>query len=474
MSDEFLHRLRKEPSREFAGRLRAQLKRQAMNPPPRVSARLRTLLTLLLLGGTAFAITAVMMRGLPPPLVALYERATAWVHAERIGTSAGRAANQGVRERLGWPGWWSGSSQDAAQRGRTPRSTATAPNAQGAATSSAAGSSGSPAPGGAMGSQIPQIRAVSSWAAYPYAAVIADNSNRRIGTTGKPLAPYIDVSVKDSDLWPEAMCSGGADAPNLAFTFQSAGTVSQQACPRNASGSPNGVIAIPIGYEALILARSPLYGEFDLTRRQLFLALARWVPDPARAGIVHENTSTNWRQIDATLGAEPIEIMGPPLSSPAGRSMIELLVEAGCNTYPWLAALRSSDPARYARICRTVRTGGVYTEISRLWTPELLGEPNAVGIMTVDWRYAFPTLADMQPNGLTVGKLDGAEPTPEGIQSGTYPGSQGFYLYVRSGYVVPNLVADLLNSAWLPYADWAVFPPPEQQEWAARREALTH
>lgn len=266
------------------------------------------------------------------------------------------------------------------------------------------------------------------------------------------------------------MCSGGAAAPDMAYTFQPAGTVSDHPCPRHGFGKGSPVIAMPVAYETVVIARSPLYGELDLTRRQLFLALAKWVPDQARPGKVHENANTTWHQIDAALGPESIEFMGPPLSSPAGRSMIELLMEGGCNTYPWIAALASTNPARYARICRTVRTDGIYTEGS-VPPSTLLAEPNAVGILTVDWIIAFPKLDQLRPNGLAVSRIDGVEPTPQGILNGTYPGSRGLYLYVNRGRVAPNVIAGLLNAV-LPYSDWALVPPPLQQFRASYAEAL--
>ncbi len=471
MNDEFLHRLRKHPRPAFAARLRARLERQSVSPPPpRVPSRARTLLILLLLllGGTAFAITALAMRGLPPSLVILYQDALAWISAQRTTTPEHRVANEGFGAASRWGTSGSSSPHRAALRGGgTTQSGAPATNARSAATSSA-GATGGGAP---SGPQAAQISVLASWSAYAYATVIAASVNRTRGAAGAVLAPQIDVSLRDSDLWPGPMCRGGAGAPDMAYTFQAAGTVSDHPCPADASGNGSSVIALPLAYETLVLARSPLYGALDLTRRQVFLALAKWVPDQARSGRVHENASTTWRQIDAALGPESIEIMGPPLSSAAGRSMIELLVEAGCNTYPWIAALASTDPTRYARICRTVRTDGAYTEVSDLAPSTLLTEPNAVGILTVNWVFTFPNLDQLRPNGLAVSRLDGVEPTPQGILSGTYPGSRGFYLYVNRGRVARNVVARLVNAV-LPYGDWALVPVPLSQLRAAYAEVL--
>jgi phosphate transport system substrate-binding protein len=227
-------------------------------------------------------------------------------------------------------------------------------------------------------------------------------------------------------------------------------------CLGSASDNATPVRAVPVGYEGVVLARSPLYGELDLTRRQIFLALAKWVPDPARAGTVHENANTTWRQIDASRGSDSIEFMGPPLSSAAGHSMIELLMEAGCDTYPWIAALESTHPDRYARICRTVRTDGVYAEVAGLSPETLLENPNAVGIL------GFGHLSNPALGALLTSKLDGVAPSAQALVSGAYPGVRTLYLYTRRR-VPPLILEKLLLDEFAVHLDWAFVPPQDFQ-----------
>lgn len=475
MNDEFLHRLRKEPRREFAARLRAELRRQpAISPAPRAPSRVRTLLTLLILGGTAFAVTAVAMRGLPPSLVVLYQHAAEWVSAGHSSPSAHQAPNEGFGVWLRRVTSGSSSAQRAgAGGGGASRSAVPATEAPRGTTASA-GSAGSPPSGGGApsGPQVGQISAITSWSAYPYASAIVEQMNSATNTAGAPIAPHIDISARDSAIWPGAICSGSANAPDMGFAFAPVGTVGERPCHGSASSKPTDVRAVLIGYEAVVLVRSPLYGELDLTRREIFLALAKWVPDPARPGTVRENSSIAWRQVHASLGPEPIQFLGPPLSSPAGRSMVELLMEGGCNSYPWIAALQSTHPDRYARICRTVRTDGVYEEVSGNDPARYLGEPNAVGIMGL-WN-----LRHGLTSTLTVSSLDGEKPTPQSIESGVYPGSRAFYLFLNRGHgLASSLVLRLLSDAWMAGPDamqpnWAVAPPPLPERQAAFTQAL--
>ena len=430
MSDEFLHRLRKPPRPAFAARLRAQLARQsATPPPPRVPSRARTLLVLLLLGGTAFAITSVVMRGLPRTVLELYQDAIAHVGAGHTATSTHPAGDGKFLSGLRWGASWTSPPRNTSERGETTHSDAASPaGAPPSPASVRAIPSGSTSAGGAplWPPQWPVVSVLTSWAAYPHVEAVADR------VTGM----HLDISVGNATVWrdwPQAMCSGKPSAPEMAFTFEPVGTVSTSPCPSDHLGPPSPVIAIPLGYAAVVLARSPLYGALDLTRREVFLALAKWVPDPARPGIVHENGSTVWRQIDPAQGPEPIQVMGPELASATGRSMIELLMEGGCDTYSWIAALKSTAPDKYARICRTVRSDGVYSEVSNLQASELLAEPNALGIL------GFGDLINMPGDGnLAVSSVDGVTPTPEDIESGSYPASRGIYLYVNRRRILRN------------------------------------
>lgn len=455
MNDEFLHRLRKEPRPQFAARLQARLRRQALSPlPPIAASRARTLLTLLLLCGTAFAVTTVAMRGLPPSLLVIYRHAAAWMGGERGASPARRVTQDGVGEGLRWGASGYNPAHGAALRGGgTTHSAARITSAQPAERSSAGSPAGTAPVGGApAGPGVAQTRVAASWSAYPYVAALAESVNNG---PNPPVGQHVEVSLRDSDSWPRPLCSDSAQAPDLAYAFGFGSSVISIPCPGSASDNATPVRAVPVGYEGVVLARSPLYGELDLTRRQIFLALAKWVPDPARAGTVHENANTTWRQIDASRGTEPIEFMGPPLSSAAGHSMIELLMEGGCDTYPWIAALESTHPDRYARICRTVRTDGVYAEVAGLSPETLLEEPNAVGI------FGFGPLSSSPPLGaLLTSKLDGVAPGTQALVSSAYPGVRTLYLYTRRR-VPPVILEKLLLDEFAVHLDWVLVPPQD-------------
>ena len=67
--------------------------------------------------------------------------------------------------------------------------------------------------------------------------------------------------------------------------------------------------------------------DLNLTKKQIFLALAKQVPD--EDGKLVANPYKMWNDIDPSLPAEKIEVLGPPPTSGTRDSFVELVMEAG-------------------------------------------------------------------------------------------------------------------------------------------------
>jgi phosphate transport system substrate-binding protein len=213
-------------------------------------------------------------------------------------------------------------------------------------------------------------------------------------------------------------------------------------CNRN---GPIGIGEFKVGYEAIALARARLYGPLRLSARDLFLALARRIPDPdpSHPETLIDNPNTSWNQVDPSLPYDRIRVTGPAPDSAPGKLATDLLLEAGCNTYPWIAALRDHDEARYEKICKTLRDDGVYQEgSSSAWgyTENLAINPTMVGIFS---------LYDLQDSSsgaasLVVNPVDGVEPTPASVAAGSYPLSRPIYLYAHQRRIAATRQFDSL------------------------------
>ena len=120
---------------------------------------------------------------------------------------------------------------------------------------------------------------------------------------------------------------------------------------------------------------------------------------------------------------------------------------AGCNTYPWIAALRDTDEGRYSEICQTLRGDRVYKNNSSdsdwEFAQALVAEPTAIGIFTVSKFESFG-------EKLVVNPVDGVTPDMKTLASGTYPLARTLYLYLdkkRIGFAADDLVLQLVSPA---------------------------
>src|SRR5690606_15427012 len=93
--------------------------------------------------------------------------------------------------------------------------------------------------------------------------------------------------------------------------------------------------------------------------QQVYLALAKRVPDPAGASRLVPNPYRRWSDIDPTLPDAEIEVLGPPPTSGTRDAFLELAMEGGCNTFE---LIRSLDDDERIVACHTLREDGAYIE----------------------------------------------------------------------------------------------------------------
>jgi phosphate transport system substrate-binding protein len=185
------------------------------------------------------------------------------------------------------------------------------------------------------------------------------------------------------------------------------------------------VAELQLGYETVVLARSKLYGAPKLSARDIFLALAAEVPDPNRTQALIKNPYRTWSAVDSSLLEERIEVLGPPLSSATAAAFRQTLMEAGCATFPWLAALKQTNSQRYEKVCRTLRDDGVYRDRGARLQERLETYPNALALL--DFREVAA-----KPDTLVAASVDGVEPGMETIVAETYAGSRAMFMYVNT------------------------------------------
>ena len=236
------------------------------------------------------------------------------------------------------------------------------------------------------------------------------------------------------------------------------------------------IVEVRIGFDGIVLANAKASPTYRLTRQQLFMALARQVPDPANPGQLIDNPYKTWNQIDKRLPAARIEVLGPPPTSGTRDAFAELALEKGCEAFPWLKELKGVDEHRFKRVCTQVREDGAYVEAGEndnLIVQKLQANPRALGI------FGFSYLEE-NLNTLHGSIIEGQEPTFENVASGAYPVSRSLYFYVKKAHVgvipgIKEFISEFTSEKAMGdegyLADKGLIPLPKAEREKVRKEA---
>ena len=269
---------------------------------------------------------------------------------------------------------------------------------------------------------------VGSSTVYPFATVVAE----RFGRGSEFKTPKVESTGSGGGL--KLFCDGvGVDHPDIANSSRAIKQSEVDACARNGVSE---IIEVKIGYDGIVIANAVASQSILLTRKDIFLALAKNVPGENEGELV-ENPYQTWNDVNASLPDLEIEVLGPPPTSGTRDAFVELAMEGGCNAIPWINELKSTDGDNYKAICHTIREDGAFIEAGEndnLIVQKLEANPSAFGI------FGFSFL-DQNAEKVKGAAVDGTEPTFEAIADGRYPVSRPLYFYAKKAHVdvIPGL-----------------------------------
>ena len=273
------------------------------------------------------------------------------------------------------------------------------------------------------------INVVGSSTVYPFTTTVAE----KFGRQGRFKTPKVESTGTGGGI--KLFCNGvGPQHADVVNASRRMNASEFESCRKN---GVRDILEVRVGYDGLTLSESKRGPVMNLTLKQVYLALAKQVPDPANPTTLIANPYTTWNQIDKSLPATKIEVLGPPPTSGTRDSFNELYMEAGCRTFPWLNTLRGQDEKRFKRLCHTLREDGAFVEAGEndnLIVQKIEANRNAVGI------FGFSFLEENMDK-LRGSKIDGVEPTYETIASGKFPASRPLFIYVKKAHigVIPGL-----------------------------------
>lgn len=257
-----------------------------------------------------------------------------------------------------------------------------------------------------------QIRIVGSSTVFPFSTAVAE----QFGKSTDFQTPIVESTGSGGGF--KLFCAGvGTQHPDIANASRRMKAKEFTLCAQN------GVTEITeavVGFDGIVIANAKSGEHFDVTRAQLWTALAAEGPLP-----------TTWDEVDPSLPALAIEVLGPPPSSGTRDAFEELVMQKGC------LSAEAGDKSYCKKAGSHVREDGPYVEAGEndnLIVSKLQANPAALGV------FGFSFL-DQNSDVLKGANVDGVEPTFDNIADGDYPVSRSLFFYVKNAHagVVPGI-----------------------------------
>ena len=158
--------------------------------------------------------------------------------------------------------------------------------------------------GAAHGQARDQIRIAGSSTVFPFSTLVAEN----FGKMGKFKTPIVESTGTGGGI--KLFCQGvGAQNSDIANASRRMTKSEFEQCQK---AGVTAITEVKIGFDGIVIAYKKGGQKLDLTRAQIWQALARQVPVD---GKMVANPYKTWSQIDPKLPNLAIEVMGPPPTS---------------------------------------------------------------------------------------------------------------------------------------------------------------
>ncbi len=308
---------------------------------------------------------------------------------------------------------------------------------------------------------------VGSSTVFPFSTAVAE----ALGRSKKGIkTPKVESTGTGGGM--KLFCAGvGINHPDITNASRAIKASEYETCQANGVKE---ITEVKIGFDGIVIANSKTSGRWDLNLKDLYLALAKDVPDGK--GGFQPNPYKKWNEVNPDLPDLKIEVLGPPPTSGTRDAFVELAMEGGCNSISEIKALKKTDEKKHKAVCQGIREDGAYIEAGEndnLIVQKLIANPSALGI----FGYSF---LDQNTDKIQGSKVNGVEPKYETISTGQYPISRSLYFYVKNAHLesfpaIKDYVTEFTSDkAWGPngyLADKGLIALPDAERKAIAQKA---
>jgi phosphate transport system substrate-binding protein len=286
------------------------------------------------------------------------------------------------------------------------------------------------------------IYIVGSSTISPLMAAVSEEFSRVASLKGSPIkTPIVESSGSRAGI--NFFCLGvGLQYPDFVNASRPMESGEIMNCKRN--GIKN-ILEIKLGYDGIVFADFAKSSSLNLTKEQIFAAVAKHVVDK-KTGEIIKNPYNTWNQIDSALPNDEIVIYGPPSSSGTRDVFVEMLMEKVClEQKEFVAAYKDQDVLR--DVCSQIRNDGRFIESGEndnLIINNLKNNHNAIGIVGFNFLVA-------NSNVIKAVAIDGVVPNKKTISLGKYPLSRPLFVYFKKEHLnlIPQnreFIKEIINS----------------------------
>lgn len=274
-----------------------------------------------------------------------------------------------------------------------------------------------------------QINIVGSSTVYPFSTVVAEQFGKK--TSFK--TPKVESTGSGGGL--KLFCEGvGENTPDITNASR---RIKQKEIDKCHENGVTDIIETKFGYDGIVIANAKTSPTINLSLKQIFLALAKEIPNPDGSESFVTNPYKNWSDMDSSLPNTAIAVYGPPPTSGTRDAFTEIALEGGCKTFEWIKAMKKTDKKKYKKHCHMIREDGAYIEAGEndnLIVHKLKANAYSFGI----FGYSF---LDQNMDSVKGAKIEGVNPEFEAIVDGRYPISRALYFYTKKAHigVIPGI-----------------------------------
>lgn len=264
-----------------------------------------------------------------------------------------------------------------------------------------------------------QLRIVGSSTVYPFVTVVAEE----FGTRTDFRTPIVESTGTGGGF--KLFCSGvGENTPDLVNASRRIKKSEIKYCAANGVGEP---LEIKIGYDGIVIANSKDAPQFNLTKKELFLALAKKIPVDGKLTL---NPNKNWQDINKDLPDQKIAIYGPPPTSGTRDAFVEIVMEKACEEFKEFEEEYPNKDYR-KKECKQIREDGGYIESGEndnLIVQKLKNNVNTLGV----FGYSF---LEQNSGDIQGSRINDVEPNFDDIADGAYGISRSLYVYAKKEHI---------------------------------------